>query len=442
MIHCYEKKLHNSGQKLWSKATRIIPGGNGLLSKRPERYLPEMWPVYYKKAKGAYVWDLDNNKYLDMAQNGIGSAILGYCDPDVNKAVITSINNSVNTTLNAPEEVQLAELLIKLNPKMDMVKFGRGGGEAMSMAVRVARASSGKDNILFSGYHGWNDWYIAANVSDSNNLDEHLLKGLSPVGVPKSLKGTAIPFSYNDIKGFRQKLSNTQNVAAVIIRGARYNAPDMNFIKHLEKITKQRQIILIVDEITSGFRICNSGSYTKYGYDPDMVVYGKALGNGSCNICNSWEGRCRAGWKKSFISSTMWTERVGFTAALATLKKIHKIKLHKHLVKTGKAIAQIWIQAAKKNNLNITVSDYYPLVTVKFEYPDVREEIETLFIQEMLKRGILSSKSVYVTAAHNDKELKIYNKACIEVFSIIRSALESNINQFLKTSKRSDAFVR
>ncbi len=216
----------------------------------------------------------------------------------------------------------------------------------------------------------------------------------------------------------------------------------MNFIKHLEKITKQRQIILIVDEITSGFRICNSGSYTKYGYDPDMVVYGKALENGfAISAIVGKAMSCRLE-KKSFISSTMWTERVGFTAALATLKKIHKIKLHKHLVKTGKAIAQIWIQAAKKNNLNITVSDYYPLVTVKFEYPDVREEIETLFIQEMLKRGILSSKSVYVTAAHNDKELKIYNKACIEVFSIIRSALESNINQFLKTSKRSDAFVR
>jgi glutamate-1-semialdehyde aminotransferase len=401
-----------------------------------------MWPVYYKKAKGAYVWDLDNKKYLDMAQNGIGSAILGYCDQDINKAVIASINNSVNTTLNAPEEVELAKLLIKLNPKMDMVKFGRGGGEAMSMAVRIARASSGKDNILFSGYHGWNDWYIAANVSDSNNLDEHLLKGLSPAGVPKSLKGTAIPFSYNNIKDFNKKLRNTKNIAAVIIEGARYNAPDMNFIKHVEKITKQRGIILVVDEITSGFRICNSGSYIKYGYDPDIVVYGKALGNGFAISAVVGKGDVMEAGKKSFISSTMWTERVGFTAAIATLKKIHKIKLHKHLVKTGKGIAQIWTQAAKKNNLNITVSDYYPLVTLKFEYPDVREEIETLFIQEMLKRGILSSKSVYVTAAHNDKELKIYKKACIEVFNIIRLALESDINQFLKTSKRSDAFVR
>ena len=198
-----------------------------------------VYTVYYKKAKGAYIWDLDNNKYLDMAQNGIGSAILGYCDQDVNKAVISSIKNSINTTLNSPEEVELADMLIKLNPNMHMVKFGRGGGEAMSMAVRIARASSGKDNILFSGYHGWNDWYIAANVSDKSNLDEHLIQGLSPAGVPKSLKGTAIPFKYDDIKDFDIKLEKTNNIAAVVIEGARFNEPNIKFLKHIEKVTKK-----------------------------------------------------------------------------------------------------------------------------------------------------------------------------------------------------------
>ncbi|MBC69476.1 aminotransferase class III-fold pyridoxal phosphate-dependent enzyme [Acinetobacter sp.] len=436
------KKTKNNGQDLWNKATNLIPGGNGLLSKRPERYLPGLWPVYYKKAKGAYIWDLDNNKYLDMAQNGIGSAILGYSDQDVNKAVISSIKNSINTTLNSPEEVELADMLIKLNPNMHMVKFGRGGGEAMSMAVRIARASSGKDNILFSGYHGWNDWYIAANVSDKSNLDEHLIQGLSPAGVPKSLKGTAIPFKYDDIKDFDIKLEKTNNIAAVVIEGARFNEPNIKFLKHIEKVTKKRKIILIVDEITSGFRICDSGSYIKYGYDPDIAVYGKALGNGFAISAVVGKKQTMEAGIKSFISSTMWTERVGFTAAIATLKKMKKIKLHKHLIKTGKNISKIWIDAAKRNNLKISVTDFFPLVTLKFEYPDEKDKIETLFIQCMLERGILSSKSVYVTAAHGERELKRYKKACTEVFSVISKALETNIDNFLKTPKRSDAFAR
>ena len=148
----------NSGNKLWSKAKSIIPGGNGLLSKRPDRYAKDIWPVYFSKAKGCQIWDLDDNVYIDMAQNGIGTAILGYADDDVNQSVIKAINKGVNTTLNAPEEVELAQKLLELNPTMGGVKFARGGGEAMSLAVRIARTHTKRDKVAFSGYHGWTDW--------------------------------------------------------------------------------------------------------------------------------------------------------------------------------------------------------------------------------------------------------------------------------------------
>ena len=253
-------------QNLWSKAKKIIPGGNGLLSKRPERYASDIWPVYYEKAKGCVIWDIDGNEYIDMAQNGIGTSILGYSDDDVNAAVSDCLTKSINTTLNAPEEVELAEMILKLNPKMDMVKFAKGGGEAMSMAVRIARAASNKDTIAFSGYHGWSDWYIASNLSSGNNLDQHLLPGLNPVGVPKGLKGTAIPFEYDNIDEFKKVIDNN-DCGVVVIEGARYDFPSSEFVDYISNECNKRGIILIVDEITSGFRVNNSGVYNYLNYD-------------------------------------------------------------------------------------------------------------------------------------------------------------------------------
>ena len=439
----YKLVKNNKGQKLWKKACEIIPGGNGLLSKRPERYSPDLWPIYFSKAKGCFIWDLEGNKFVDMAQNGIGSAILGYADSDVDKAVLNSIKTGVNTTLNPPEEYELAKYLLKINPGMSQVKFARGGGEAMSVAIRIARASSKYDKVLFSGYHGWNDWYIAANVSERSNLDDHLIPGLNPIGVPDSLKNSAIPFIYNDCEDFLKKLKIHKNIAAVVIEGARYYGPNNEFIKLIEKETKKRNINFIVDDITSGFRIGPSGTYINYGYKPDMVVYGKALGNGYAISAIVGTEKAMSIASETFISSTMWTEKVGFSAALACLKKLNNKKVYKHLVSTGKNIGSIWNNVAKKHNVDIAVSDFYPLVTFKFKYPEIENKLLTLFIQEMLKRGFLASSSVYVTYAHNNAILKKYEKACDDVFYIIKkSIIGGNFDSYLKTKLRYDSFAR
>lgn len=439
----YKLKKNNKGLRLWKKACEIIPGGNGLLSKRPERYSPELWPTYFSKAKGCMIWDLEGNKFIDMAQNGIGSAILGYADKDVDNAVINALKKGVNTTLNPPEEYDLARYLLKINPGMSHVKFARGGGEAMSVAIRIARANSKYDKVLFSGYHGWNDWYIAANVSKRSNLDQHLIPGLNPIGVPDALRNSAIPFLYNDCEDFLKKLKIHKNIAAVVIEGARYYGPNKKFIKLIEKETKKRKINFIVDDITSGFRIGPSGTYIEYGYKPDMVVYGKALGNGYAISAIVGTEKAMAISSKTFISSTMWTEKVGFSAALACLKKCNNKKVYKHLVNIGKNIGIIWNKAAKKYSMDIDVSDFYPLVTFKFKYSELENKLLTLFIQEMLKRGFLASNSVYVTYAHNITILKKYEKACDEVFFILKkSILENNFDKLLKTKLRYDSFAR
>jgi glutamate-1-semialdehyde 2,1-aminomutase len=244
----------NSGLKLWKRAVKVIPGGNGLLSKRPERYAPDIWPVYFSKAKGVEVWDLDGNKYIDMAQMGIGTAILGYCDDDVDTAVRDAIGKGVNTTLNTPEEVYLAEKLIALNPFAGGVKFARTGAEAMAIAVRIARAYSGKDKIAFSGYHGWSDWYLAANINDETNLTDHLLPGLKPKGVPRGLNRTVFPFKYNSVDELSAILEK-EDIGVIVFEGARYDFPSKEFLGYIQEIANKRKIVIVVDEITSGWTV-------------------------------------------------------------------------------------------------------------------------------------------------------------------------------------------
>lgn len=231
----------NAGIRLWHRAVKSIPGGNGLLSKRPERYAPDIWPTYFSRAKGVEIWDLDGNRYIDMAQMGIGTAILGYCDEDVNNAVKDAVNNSVNTTLNAPEEVYLAERLLELNPFAGGVKFARCGGESMAIAVRIARAYSGKDKIAFSGYHGWSDWYLAANLHGEGNLSDHLLPGLKPKGVPKGLKNSVFPFKYNNIEELNE-IVKREDIGVIAIEGARYDFPTKEFLDNIQRIAKEKRL--------------------------------------------------------------------------------------------------------------------------------------------------------------------------------------------------------
>lgn len=433
----------NTGQKLWKEAIKIIPGGNGLLSKRPDRYAKDLWPTYFSKAKGCKIWDLDGNEYIDMAQNGIGTAILGYSDDDVNDAVIKAINNGVNTTLNAPEEVALAKKLLELNPIMGGVKFARGGGEAMSLAIRIARTYTKKDKVMFSGYHGWTDWYLATNLNSSSNLDEHLLSGLEPLGVPSGLEGTAIPFRYNDVEDFKKVLNANKDVGTIVLEGARYDFPTQEFLSVIYTEAKKRNIIVVIDEITSAFRVNDSGVYRIFNFEPDIVVYGKAMGNGFAISAVVGKKDVMNAAQDTFISSTMWTERVGFVAGLATLNKIGDKKVYKQLVDMGEYIGKSWMELGKKHKLDISITDYKPLITFKLHYGDKNNSIITLFIQEMLIRGYISASSVYLTYAHKKEIIDKYLISVDEVFAILSKAIQNNsIEKQLKTAIRTDMFTR
>ena len=432
----------NKGQKLWGKAIEIIPGGNGLLSKRPARYAQELWPVYFSEAHGVTVKDLENNSYIDMAQMGIGSAILGYSNARVNEKVKAAINSGINTTLNAPEEVYLAEKLLELNPFAGGVKFARTGGEAMAIAVRIARAYSKRDKIAFSGYHGWSDWYIAANISSEGNLNDHLIPGLKPLGVPKQLYGTAIPFKYNSIEEFNEVVDN-HDIGVIVFEGARYDFPNPDFLAEIQKVAKEKGIITIVDEITSGWRMTDGGVYKLNGFEPDIVVYGKAMGNGFAISAVLGKADVMRMAQESFISSTFWTERVGFVAALETLNILTEEQSWIHLIKVGTYIGKKWEEKAQKHGLKIEITDFKPLITLKFGHGKFNTILNTIFIQEMLKRGYLASTSIYVSTAHTIDIVDEYIEQVDEVFYLIAQAIDENkLEKLLEVSVMDQGFKR
>jgi len=430
------------GIELWNKAKKIIPGGSQLLSKRSEMFLPGQWPSFYKYAKGVEIWDLDDNKYIDMSIMGVGTCILGYADNDVNKAVKKVIDEGSMTTLNSPEEVELAELLLSIHPWASMARFARTGGEAMSVAVRIARAYTQKDKIAFCGYHGWHDWYLSANLANNRNLDGQLLPGLEPLGVPRGLTGTAISFNYNKIDEL-QKIMEDNDIGVIVMEPVRHHEPEENFLGKVRKIADENNSILIFDEITSGWRMNIGGVHELYNVRPDIVVYGKAISNGFPMAAIIGKGEVMDIAQSSFISSTYWTERIGPAASIATINKMRRNNVPVHLCKIGDLIVDGWKKLAKEYDLNIDVGGISPLATFTFDYGEESQAFHTLFTQQMLKYGFLASKSVYVSYSHTEDHVEKYLENTDKAFSIIRKACEKNeIYKLLEGSVAHKGFKR
>lgn len=413
-------------QDLYRKAKELIPGGTQLLSKRPEMFLPDYWPSYYDKSKGCEVWDLDGIHYYDFSYMGIGACILGYSDADIDKAVMDAVKRGNMNTLNAPEEIKLAEMLIDLHPWADMVRYARTGGESMAVAVRIARAYSKKDIVMFSGYHGWHDWYIASNLADDSSLDGHLLPGLKPSGVPRLLLGAAVPFKYNDTQEFLVKFNNVKSsIGAIVLETIRNDQPEKEFLETIKKIAKSNNIPLVLDEITAGFRLNLGGAHLLYDIDPDIAVFAKGISNGFPMAAIIGKKNVMQAAQDSFISSVYWTDRIGPSAAIATIEKMEEKKVQEHLSKIGKKLKSIWMDAAKINEIKIKVTGIDPLAHFEFDYPNSLE-IKTLFTQIMLKKGFLASTAFYASFAHAEELAEKYRKAVEDTFLIIAEAIKNN----------------
>ena len=419
----FEKNLHlilNEGstldksQKLWRRANGVILGGNSLLSKNPNLFLPNKWPTYFSKAKGCRIWDLNKKLYYDMSLMGVGTNILGYCNKEVDNAVKNAINNSSVSTLNCVEEVYLAEKLVDLHRWADKVKFARTGGEANALAVRIARAASGKEKVAFCGYHGWHDWYLAANLKSKKSLDQHLIKGLNPLGVPKSLSNSSFGFEYGNFQKL-ERLTEKYNIGVIKMEVCRNSQPNVKFLRSVRKLASKKNIVLIFDECTTGFRQSYGGIHKTLGINPDIAILGKALGNGYPITAVLGKDEIMSAAKNSFMSSTFWSERIGPTAGIKTLEVMEKKQSWKTISKLGEKLISIWKKLAARHKIKISINGIPSLAKFTIQSKDA-QLYKTFITQEMLEKNILASNGVYLSISHNYNILKKYEIILDKIF--------------------------
>lgn len=429
-----------TGEKLWLRAKRVIPGGTMLLSKKPDRFLPSGWPSYFSRTAGCQVWDLDDKPYWDLGLMGVGTNILGYSHPAVDEAVRTVIDRGNLSSFNAPEEVFLAERLCELHPWASMARFTRSGGEALAVAVRIARAASGKDLVAFCGYHGWHDWYLSANLASEEALNSHLLPGLETHGVPGNLRGTAIPFYYNDIAALHSILRE-HNIGAIVMEVERNSPPADGFLEEVRKLATEHSVVLIFDECTSGFREKLGGLHLKYGVDPDIAVFGKTLGNGYAVNAVIGRQEVMESMERSFVSSTFWTERIGSVAALASLDAMRAEDAPQRVHDIGLKVRSEWVSLASSHGLRLSCSGLPALSTYELEDFD-SAEVRTFVTGKMLEQGYLATTALYAALPHTPEVLAAYFSALSGVFGEIASLGPEGLSKVLDGNVSVQGFGR
>lgn len=413
-----------SCREMLERARRRIPGMTQLLSKRPDQFSDGVWPGYFSRAKGAEIWDLDGNHYIDMSIGGIGATALGYADDDVDAAVIEAIRKGSSSSLNCAEEVELADRLCELHPWAERVRYARTGGEAMAVAVRIARAHTGRDVIAFCGYHGWHDWYLATNLR-GDQLKDHLLEGLSPRGVPRGLEGTALPFHYNALNELEAIVAaHGKELAAIVMEPIRNQQPAAGFLEGVRRVADETDVPLVFDEISCGFCMTTGGAHLLFGVNPDIAVFSKALGNGYPIAAIIGKPDVMDAAQSTFISSTNWTERIGPAAALAVIEKHQRYDVPDHLIRIGKRVQKGWRELVKKHGLDIEVGGISPAALLTFP-PPAPFACKALFVQLMLERGFLASTVFHAMFAHTDAHVDAYLEAVDAVFAEMAPHIEA-----------------
>lgn len=425
---------------LWNRAKSKLTHGNMLLSKRPEMFAPSQWPAYFSEAKGCFITTLDNETYLDMSLMSVGTNMLGYARSEVDSAVTAMIRKGSMSTLNAPEEVYLIERLLELHSWADKGTLARTGGEAAAIAVRFGRIASGKNRVAICGYHGWHDWYLAANLNAKDGLDQLLLKGINHEGVPSVLKGSTVPFSYNDLETL-EAILESGDVGVIAMEVQRNVEPDPCFLHGVRTLADQYSAVLIFDECTSGFRCNFGGLHLIHGVCPDLAIFGKALGNGFPITAILGTDEVLKDADKSFVSSTFWSDRVGPVAGLATLAVMQQERTWDITMSLGLSTKQEWANIAEACGLHLSITglDSMPSFTIESEY---WPEIKTYISQQFLKNGILGSNSIYYSSAHADIDRSQYFEVLAETLLKLSSIDFAEVRQLLAGPACHNGFTR
>jgi len=430
--------------EVYERARQVIPGVTQLLSRRPTRAALGVSPVYADRAKGCRIWDIDGNEYVDWT-SGVGPIILGYADEVVDGAVKAQIDRGGINSIVHESAVDLAEELVRLIPSAEMVRYAKGGGEACTVAVRIARGVTNRDKVLFCGYHGWHDWYLAANLG-GEQLDGHLFNGIEPIGVPSALEGTAIPFPYGDLDQLGKLLTEHKGeVGCIIMEPMRTELPPEGYLQGVRELATRHGVVLIFDEVSCGFRISLGGVQEVIGVTPDISVFAKAISNGYPMAAVVGKRAVMEPASRMFISSAYWDDPIGIVAALTTVRELERRNAVAHFEVIGESFRERIDRAARDAGLDAACVGVaaHPGIRFRVDDPAMAKKASTLFIQENAKRGLILATGFFFNCAHDDAALDHTEGAVRESFAVIQDGLENDrLDELLECEIQEDLFRR
>jgi glutamate-1-semialdehyde aminotransferase len=430
---------------LYERAGELIPGWTQLISRRASSFAAGISPVYAQRARGAHVVDVDENEFIDWI-SALGAIILGHADDVVDDAVKEQIGRGSIYSLNSPLEIELAEELIATIPSAEMVRYTKGGGEACALAARIARGTTGRDKILFCGYHGWHDWYQAANYLPDPATGGFPFSGIEPIGVPKALAGTVIPFIYGDLGTLEALLDEHKGeVAAVMMEPLRSEMPAADYLVQVKELTRAHDVILIFDEVSSGFRVSVGGAQQYYGVVPDMTALAKAISNGypMGAVVGSRDAMEPA--RHMFISSSYWSDNIGLVAALTTIRELKRRDSEARFQEIGETLREAMNGAIAASGLDGACVGVFAHPAIHLELPDeaLRPKVTTLFIQEMARRGLHCTTHFYLNLAHTEDDIRLTAEAVAEALGVIKRGLDAgDLDSLLDCDIKREPFRR
>ncbi|MCZ6676902.1 MAG: aminotransferase class III-fold pyridoxal phosphate-dependent enzyme [Candidatus Poribacteria bacterium] len=429
----------------YKRAGELIPGWTQLISRRASQFANGISPTYAERAKGSRFIDIDGNEYIDWV-SAVGAIILGHADDVVDGAVKEQIDRGSLYSLNNPLEVELAEELINTIPSAEMVRYTKGGGEACAVAARIARGTTGRDTILFSGYHGWHDWYQAANYLADPESGEFPFAGIEPIGVPKVLANTVIPFTYGNLEMLENLLKAHQGeVAAIMMEPIRSELPEPGYLEGVKALAQQYDVLLIFDEVSCGWRLAIGGVQDYVGVTPDMTVVAKAMSNGYAMgaVVGSREAMEPA--SRMFISSSYWSDNLGLVAALTTIRELKRRDSETRFKEIGEKLRAAINEAIASVGIAGACTGLHTGPSVTLELPDasLADKVKTLFIQEMSRRGIHCYMGFRPTLAHTDEDIRLTADVTAEALAVIKSGLDAgDVDSLLECDIKKEPFRR
>jgi glutamate-1-semialdehyde 2,1-aminomutase len=412
-----------ASQEWLIKAEASIPLGSQTFSKSRTQYPVGISPLYVTRSKGAYIWDVDGNKYIDFV-NALACVTLGYGDKGVEKAIRKQLSSGISMSLPGKLESVVAEKMVEMIPSAQKVRFGKNGTDATSAAIRLSRAYTGKDHVLVCGYHGWQDWFIASTTRDK--------------GIPKTVGALTHKFNYNDIDSFISLLSQHDNqIAAVIIEPMNIAWPENGFLEKIRDLCTTKEIVLIFDETITGFRFSNGGAQELFGVTPDLSTFGKGMANGMPISAVVGKSEIMDEMENIFFSGTFGGELLSLAAANEVLDRYQTVNVTDRLKYSGETlVSQLMslLEALKLTEvLRISGHPSWSFLTWNASHGFTSDEIKTYFAQLMYENGLLILSTHNISLAHTEKVLnqaeKVYEKVLTEISDAIN---HGNLREKLK----------